>query len=100
MTASLQTQRRVAHQLFDLEEANRGYLDGEILSLLRRHLEHVIWDVGKTPWSVQRSRRDLRGRTGRRDPNRRPLHVDGEVQRGLSRHLSVIDAISDDRGEL
>jgi hypothetical protein len=94
LTASLQTQRRVAHELFDLEMENRGYLDGEVLGLLRRHLEHAIQSIGKTGWTVQRSRRDLRGRTGRR--NRRRMAVNPEVQRALNERLSKLDTAPSD----
>jgi hypothetical protein len=91
LSASLQTQRRVCHELFDLEQENRNYLDGQFLSVLRKTLEHVIQDIGKTPWTVQRSRRDLRGKTRRRDRNR---HIDGHLQRALSQRVSAIDDVS------
>lgn len=67
LNSSVQTLRRVAHELATMEQANAGYRDGAILTLLRRELEFVIGDVGGTDWSVERSRNDLRGRTrGRR----------------------------------
>jgi hypothetical protein len=95
LNSSIQTQRRVCHELYDLEQANRDYLDGQFLSVLRKTLEHVIRDIGGTAWSVQRSRRDLRGRTRRRSSNRQ-ITVDDDLQRAISRRLSSIeDAASD-----
>ncbi len=96
LSASLQTQRRVCHELFDLEQANRDYLDGQFLAVLRKTLEHVIQDIGKTPWSVQRSRRDLRGRTHRRSANRQ-IHVDDDLQQAISRRLSPMDGAASER---
>jgi hypothetical protein len=98
VSASLQTQRRVCHELFDLEQANRDYLDGQFLSVLRKTLEHVIQDIGQSSWSVQRSRRDLRGRTRRRSSNRQ-INVDDHLQRAISRQLSSIENVVSDRGE-
>jgi hypothetical protein len=98
LNSSIQTQRRVCHELFDLEQANRDYLDGQFLSVLRKTLEHVIQDIGKTPWSVQRSRRDLRGRTRRRSANHH-IRVDDDLQRAISRRLSSIEDVVPDRGE-
>ncbi len=94
LTASLQTQRRVAHELFDLEMANRSYLDGEVLGLLRRHLEHAIQSIGRTGWTVQLSRGDLRGRTVRH--NRHKMAVNPEVQRALNERLSKLDTAPSD----
>jgi hypothetical protein len=98
LSASLQTQRRVCHELFDLEQANRDYLDGQFLSVLRRTLEHVIQDIGKSSWSVQRSRRDLRGRTRRCNADRH-IRIDDDLQRAISRRLSSIEDVVIDRGE-
>jgi hypothetical protein len=94
LNSSIQTQRRVCHELFDLEQENRDYLDGQFLSVLRKTLEHVIQDIGKSSWSVHRSRRDLRGRTRRRTSDRGPNHVDDHLQRALSRRMSSIDNVS------
>lgn len=87
LNASLQTQRRVAHELATIEEASRGYLDGEIFKLLLRHLEHAIQDIGKTDWSVKRSRNDLRGRTRRATPARERIRVDARIQKELYERL-------------
>jgi hypothetical protein len=94
LNSSIQTQRRVCHELYDLEQANRDYLDAQFISVLRKTLEHVIRDIGKSTWSVQRSRRDLRGRTRRRNATRH-IHVDADVQRAISRRLSPMDAASE-----
>jgi hypothetical protein len=90
LSASLQTQRRVCHELFDLEQENRDYLDGQFLLVLRKTLEHVIQDIGNTPWSVQRSRRDLRGRTRRRSASRQ-IQINDDLRRAISRRLSPIE---------
>ncbi|MBM3536048.1 MAG: hypothetical protein FJX60_23805 [Alphaproteobacteria bacterium] len=62
LKVSVQTMRRVAHELAVLERENAGYRDGALFRLLREQIEFVIQDVGKTPWTVARSKRDLRGR--------------------------------------
>ena len=62
LNASVQTMRRVAHELAGLEKENAQYRDGALFGLLRDQIEFVIQDVGKTPWTVARSKRDLRGR--------------------------------------
>jgi hypothetical protein len=92
--SSLQTQRRVCHELYYLEQANRDYLDAQFLGVLRKTLEYVIRDIGGSSWSVERSRHDLRGKT-RRYANRRPIHIDGDLQRALTRRLSPIDSAAD-----
>jgi hypothetical protein len=83
--------RRVAHELAVLEEQNRNFRDGAIFRLLRHETEFVIQDVGRTNWTVERSRRDLRGKTSRCDRNR---HIDGHLQRALSQRVSAIDDVS------
>lgn len=65
LRASVQTMRRVAHEMSALERENAQYRDGRLFRLLRYQLEYVIQDVGKTPWTVARSRLDLRGRKPR-----------------------------------
>lgn len=62
LKASIQTMRRVAHELAGMEKENAQYRDGMLFGLLREQIEFVIQDVGKTPWTVARARRDLRGR--------------------------------------
>ena len=87
LKASQQTMRRVCHELAIIEQENRQYRDGAVFTLLRRELEFVIRDTGHTSWTVQRSLRDLRGRTRRRDPNRRPFHIDGDLQRAIDHRI-------------
>jgi hypothetical protein len=79
LCSSMQTMRRVAHELCALEAENRDYRDGAIFCLLRRDLEFVVRDIGGTNWSVARSRRDLRGRT-RRHPC---VPIDHHLQKEL-----------------
>jgi hypothetical protein len=62
LKATPQSLKRTAHELAALEEASAEYRDGTIFSVLRKNLEFVIRDVTRTDWSVQRSRKDLRGR--------------------------------------
>ena len=57
--------RRVAHELAVLDTENAAFRDGCLFHLLQEQIEFVIQDVGKTPWSVARSRLDLRGRKPR-----------------------------------
>ena len=83
LNSSVQTLRRVAHELAAMEEANKGFRDNAILTLLRKELEFVIRDIGGTNWSVQRSRNDLRGRTR----GRRTSHDRVRVDAGLHREL-------------
>jgi len=81
---SIQTMRRVCHEIAILEDENRQYRDSVIFSVLRKNLEFVIQDVGGTNWSVSKSRQDMRGKTRWRRRN----HVDHKVQEALSRRLS------------
>jgi hypothetical protein len=62
LKASVQTMRRAAHELAELEKENAQYRDGTLFRLLREQIEFVIQDVGKTSRTVARSRCDLRGR--------------------------------------
>ena len=65
LRTSIQTMRRVAHELSALEKENAQYVDGALFRLMREQIEFVIQVVGKTPWTVARSKRDLRGRKPR-----------------------------------
>jgi hypothetical protein len=65
LNASIQTMRRVANELAELESENAQFRDGALFSLLRHEIEFVIQDVGNTPWTVARSKLDLRGRKPR-----------------------------------
>ena len=93
--ATPRTLKRVAHELSQLEQANAGYRDGKIFQVLRQQLEATIQEVGPPgcKWSVAASRRDLRGRTGRKS---RTIHVNRDVQLSLDRKLSLLE----DQGEL
>jgi hypothetical protein len=92
LNSSVQTLRRVAHELAAMEEANKGFRDGAVLTLLRRELEFAIQDIGSTDWSVARSRNDLRGRTRGRRTSHDRVHVDAGVHRALRRHVSPLNA--------
>jgi hypothetical protein len=83
LNSSVQTLRRVAHELGTMEEANQGFRDGAILTLLRRELEFAIQDMGGTKWSVQRSCNDLRGRTRGRQTSHERVRVDAGLHRAL-----------------
>lgn len=84
--ATPQTLRRVAHEIAVVEEENKSFRDRALFRLLRSELEFVIQDVGKTNWTVARSRRDLRGRT-RRDRPGRQVHLDARLQQQLHDRL-------------
>jgi hypothetical protein len=88
LEATPQTLRRVCHELAALEEENQQYRDGVIFSVLRKQLEFVIQDVGRTNWSVARSRRDMRGRTRR---SQRQLHIDPMIQDSLHNRLLLLN---------
>jgi hypothetical protein len=92
LNSSVQTLRRVAHELAEMEEANKGFRDNAILTLLRRELEFVIRDIGGTNWSVQRSRSDLRGRTRGRRTSHERVRVDASVHRALWNRVSPLDS--------
>src|SRR5690242_3826839 len=66
LNATQQTMRRVCHELATLAEHEAHFQDAAFIGVLRRTLEFVITDTGRTKWSVERSRRDLRGRVGKR----------------------------------
>jgi hypothetical protein len=90
LNATPQTMRRVAHELGTMEEANQGFRDGAILTLLRRELEFAIQDIGGTKWSVQRSRNDLRGRTRGRRTSHERVRVAPDVHRALWDRVSPL----------
>ena len=97
LNSSEQTLKRVAHELFLLEQENATYRDGAIFCRLRRNLEFVIGDLTETDWTVARSRKDLRGRTrGRRNSLVR-VCIDPGVRRALWERLSPL--AEQDRGE-
>ena len=82
--------RRVAHELAELESKNAQYRDGRLFRYLRYQLEFVIQDVGKTPWTVARSRLDLRGRKPRGlDLLPRFRGVTPALRDALSKHLNA-----------
>src|SRR5260370_14145462 len=83
LNATPQTMRRVAHELGTMEEANKGFRDNAILTLLRRELEFVIREVGGTDWSVARSCNDLRGRARSRRTSHARVRIASEVHRTL-----------------
>jgi hypothetical protein len=91
LNATPQTMRRVAHELGTIEQANKGFRDNAILTLLRRELEFVIKDIGGTNWSVQRSQNDLRGRTRGHHTSHERVRIASEVHRALSQHVSPLD---------
>jgi hypothetical protein len=88
--ASSRTLRRVCHEIATLEEMNREYRDGQLFRLLRSQLEQVIRELGPPGcrWSVERSRKDLRGQTLRRS---QPSHVNRECRKALRQKLSLLD---------
>jgi hypothetical protein len=90
LNSSVQTLRRVAHELAAMETANAGYRDGVLLTLLRKELEFVIREVGGTDWSVARSRNDLRGRTRGRRTSHDRIRVDAGVHRDLWERVSPL----------
>jgi hypothetical protein len=92
LSSSVQTLRRVAHELVAMEEANAGYRDAAILTLLRRELEFVIKEVGGTAWSVQRSQNDLRGRTRGHRTSHDRVRVASGVHRALWDRFSLLNS--------
>ena len=92
LNATPQTLRRVAHELGTMEEANQGFRDGAILTLLRRELEFAIQDIGDTDWSVARSQNDLRGRSRGRRTSHERVRIASEVHRTLRQHVSPLDS--------
>src|SRR5260221_6071782 len=92
LNSTPQTMRRVCHELAAMEEANKGFRDNALLTLLRRELEFVIRDVGGTNWSVARSRNDLRGRTRGRRTSHQRVRIASDVHRALSQHVSPLDS--------
>lgn len=88
LTSSVQTMRRVAHELAAMELENAGYRDAAILCLLRKDLEFVIRDVTGSNWSVARSRNDLRGRTRGRRTSHDRVRVNAGVHRALWNQVS------------
>ena len=91
LNSSEQTLKRVAHELFDLEQENSAYRDGAIFCRLRRNLEFVIGDLTETDWTVARSRKDLRGRTrGRRRNSHDSSRIASGVQQALWERLSLL----------
>jgi hypothetical protein len=95
LNSSVQTLRRVAHELAAMEAANAGYRDGLLLTQLRKELEFVIRDVGGTNWSAQRSQNDMRGRTRGRRTSHDRVRVDAGVHRALWDRLSPLPSIGD-----
>ena len=90
LNSSEQTMKRVAHEIFELEQENAPYRDGAIFSQLRKSLEFVIADVTHSDWSVARSRKDLRGRTRRGHHNSHDrIRVDLGVRKALWNRLSI-----------
>src|SRR5438445_10056822 len=92
LNATPQTMRRVCHEMVEMEEANKGFRDNAILTLLRRELEFVIRDVGGTNWSVARSRNDLQGRTRGRRTSHDRVRVDAGTRRALWDRVSPLDS--------
>lgn len=90
LSASVQTLKRVAHELYGLEKEHAGYRDGTIFRLLRTETEFVIKDVSGSDWTVQRSLRDLRGRT-----RRNHQQIDPAIRAALAQHLSPFKTESD-----
>src|SRR5690349_8562055 len=87
--SSVQTQKRVAHELKTLAEVNAGYYDGVIFSRLLENLEYVIGRKTHSNWTVARSRSDLRGRTrGKRCNSHDRVRIDRGVQRALWERVS------------
>jgi hypothetical protein len=92
LNSSVQSLRRVCHELAEMEAANAGYRDAAILTLLRRELEFVIRDVGGTDWSVARSRNDLRGRTRGHRTSHDRVRIASEIHRTLRQRVSPLDS--------
>ena len=90
LNATPQTMQRVCHELAAFEEANKGFRDNAIFTLLRKELEFVIRDVGGTGWSVARSRNDLRGRTRGRRARHERVRVDADVHRASWNRMSPL----------
>ena len=92
--ATPRTLRRVAHELAQLEAENAPYRDVKIFTVLRQELELTIQEVGSPncTWTVQRSLRDLRGRTQRKPTQ---IHVNPNVQQKLKAKLCLIDEAKD-----
>ena len=92
LNSSVQTLRRVAHELAEMEQANKGFRDNAVLTLLRKELEFAIQDIGSTDWSVARSKNDLRGRTRGHHTSHRRVQVDAGVHRALRDRVSPLNA--------
>src|SRR5258708_4248585 len=89
LNSTPQTMRRVAHELSAMEEANKGFRDNAILTLLRPEL-FVICDLGGTNWSVQRSGNDLRGRTRDHRTSHVRVRINSGVHRALRNRMSPL----------
>src|SRR5579883_559148 len=60
--ATVQTMRRVAHELHDLSREDLSPFEGKLLRVLRNQLLVIIQEECRTAWTPERSRKDGRGR--------------------------------------
>ncbi len=80
LSAHPQTLRRAAVELDAYFREHKHLMDAQFMAYLVKHLEHAIQDIGKTPWSVARSKQDLRGR---KPTHRKRAQVDPAVRDSL-----------------
>lgn len=72
-------------------ERNAGYYDGVIFSRLLENLEYVFGQRTHSAWTVNRSRRDLRGRArGRRWNSHDRIRLDRRVKQALWERVSPL----------
>jgi len=76
--------RRAALELDEYFGTVGHYHDAQFILPMMKLLEAYIQDIGKTPWSVNRSKTDLRG-LHRAKKNR--VHIDPMLKDELRKHL-------------
>jgi hypothetical protein len=86
---SVITLRKTAWQLNVFYEENRKYKDVEFIKSLIEILEFVIQKKGNTDWTINKAKKDLRGRfSSRYASSRKPVPINEEFRKALQERVS------------